>query len=105
MYVCTVLLLLEFDRWGYSQPLMYLLCFAFLSEFSMKGIKAFTRHIRRRDPAERLLRYQWQSVERFKRMGYFWVGCLLLFGSLTIEQWNDPSIVKLPILDGRSLVT
>jgi hypothetical protein len=69
---------------------------------------AFTKlrgYITQRDPNEGALRLQWQSLESFKRTAGVFGGAVLFIWAMRREQLQHPETVRVPRMDGRSLVT
>lgn len=63
-----------------------------------------SEYLKSRDPNHRTLRVQSMEFERYKGHIAFIVGIGAVIGSTTYGQIQDPSSVRLPKHDGRSLV-
>ena len=61
--------------------------------------------LRRRDPNEKVLRFQSTYLNMMKRYAAVVIGIIVVCGETTYDQLRHPEKVRVPRQDGRSLVT
>jgi hypothetical protein len=61
-------------------------------------------HIKKRDPNDRYLRTGQILFEVVKRMHAYFIAMAFVVGGVSYRQFQDYTIVKAPVHDGRSLV-
>lgn len=61
--------------------------------------------VKKRDPNERHLRTGHIALEVLKRMHAYFVALFIVVGAAVYQQFAAPELVRVPVQDGRSLVT
>lgn len=73
--------------------------------FSHDAFSRMMKHVKKRDPNERYLRTGHILVEVVKRMHAYFLAMVFVVMGTAYKQFQDYTIVKVPVHDGRSLVT
>jgi hypothetical protein len=76
-----------------------------VANFNANMRSFLTENVTKRNPNDKKQRGQQQALNSMKTAHALFSSILLIVGSIIYEQTMQPSIVHIPRLDGRSMVT